>query len=84
MINETILILKNVNFPFDDGDVPQRPSYSVYIYLNFFASLGHLLKLVTSKDVTNHYCQAPKERLSVSLNMQVIFPNFTKSKKNMI
>ena len=53
----------------------------VSIYLNFFASLGHFLKLVTSKDVTNHYCHAPKERLSVSLNMQVIFPNFTKLKK---
>ena len=26
-----------VNFPFLDGDVPQRPSYGVFIYLNFFA-----------------------------------------------
>ena len=27
-----------VNFPFLDGDVPRRPSYGVYIYLNLFAS----------------------------------------------
>ena len=26
-----------VNFPFLDGDVPQRPSYAVYIYFNLFA-----------------------------------------------
>ena len=32
MINGMIFILINiVNFPFLDGDVPQRPSYGVYI-----------------------------------------------------
>ena len=31
-----------VNFPFLDGDVPRRPSYGVYIYLNLFALPEHL------------------------------------------
>ena len=31
MINGMILILKIVNFPFLDGDVPRFPSYGVYI-----------------------------------------------------
>ena len=31
MINVTILILKFVNFPFLDGDVPRSTSYGVYI-----------------------------------------------------
>ena len=31
MINGMILILILLNFPFLDGDVPQRPSYGVYI-----------------------------------------------------
>ena len=42
-----------VNFPFLDGDVPQRPSYGVYIYLNLFALLKHLRMLLTSINVTN-------------------------------
>ena len=41
-----------VNFPFLDGDVPQRPSY-VYIYLNLFALPEHLRMLLTSIIVTN-------------------------------
>ena len=35
-----------VNFPFLDGDVPQRPSYGVY--LNLFALPEHLRMLLTS------------------------------------
>ena len=31
VINRMILILKKVNFPFLDGDVPRSPSYGVYI-----------------------------------------------------
>ena len=42
-----------VNFPFLDGDVPHRPSYGVYIYLNLFALLEHLRMLLTSIIVTN-------------------------------
>ena len=42
-----------VNFPFLDGDVPQRPSYDVYIYLNLFALPEHLRMLLTSIIVTN-------------------------------
>ena len=42
-----------VNFPFLDGDVPQRPSYGVYIYLNLFALQKHLRMLPTSIIVTN-------------------------------
>ena len=42
-----------VNFPFLDGDVPQRPSYGVYIYLNLFALPEHLRMLLTSIIVTN-------------------------------
>ena len=42
-----------VNFPFLDGDVPQRPSYGVYIYLNLFALSEHLRMLLTSIIVTN-------------------------------
>ena len=41
-----------VNFPFLDGDVPQRPSYGVYIYLNIFAFPAHLHMLLTSIIVT--------------------------------
>ena len=41
-----------VNFPFLDGDVPQRPSYGV-IYLNLFAWPEHLRILLTSIIVTN-------------------------------
>ena len=42
-----------VNFPFLDCDVPQRPSYCVYIYLNLFALPEHLRILLTSIIVTN-------------------------------
>ena len=42
-----------VNFPFLDGDVPQRPSYGVNIYLNLFALPEHLRMLLTSIIVTN-------------------------------
>ena len=42
-----------VNFPFLDGDVPQRRSYGIYIYLNLFALPEHLRMLLTSKIVTN-------------------------------
>ena len=42
-----------VNFPFLDGDVPQCPSYGVYIYLNSFALPEHLRMLLTSIIVTN-------------------------------
>ena len=42
-----------VNFPFLDGDVPQRPSYGEYIYLNLFALPEHLHMLLTSIIVTN-------------------------------
>ena len=44
-----------VNFPFLDGDVPQHPSYGVYIYiyLNIFALPEHLHMLLTSIIVTN-------------------------------
>ena len=31
MINVTIFILKIVNFPFSDGDVPRSTFYGVYI-----------------------------------------------------
>ena len=41
-----------VNFPFLDGDVPQRPSYGVYIYLNLIAFSEHLRMLLTSIIVT--------------------------------
>ena len=44
-----------VNFPFLDGDVPRRPSYAVYIYLNLFALPEHLRMLLTSIIVTNSY-----------------------------
>ena len=37
-----------VNFPFLDGDVPRRPYYGVYIYLNLFALPEHLRMLLTS------------------------------------
>ena len=42
-----------VNFPFLDGDVPRRPSYGMYIYLNLFALPEHLRMLLTSIIVTN-------------------------------
>ena len=42
-----------VNFPFLDGDVPQRPSYGVFIYLNLFALPEHNRMLLTSIIVTN-------------------------------
>ena len=42
-----------VNFPFLGGDVPQRPSYGVYIYLNLFALPEHLRMLLTSIIATN-------------------------------
>ena len=42
-----------VDFPYLDGDVPQRPSYVVYIYLNLFALPEHLRMLLTSIIVTN-------------------------------
>ena len=42
-----------VNFPFLDGDVPQRTSYGVYIYLNLFALPEHLCMLLASIIVTN-------------------------------
>ena len=42
-----------VNFPFLDGNVPQRPSYGVYIYLNLFGLPEHLRMLLTSIIVTN-------------------------------
>ena len=35
-----------VNFLFHDGDVPQRPSYGVYIYLNLFTLPEHLRMLL--------------------------------------
>ena len=41
------------NFPFLDGDVPRRPSYGVYIYLNLFALPEHLHMLLTPINVTN-------------------------------
>ena len=41
-----------VNFPFLDGDVPQRPSYGVYIS-HFFALPEHRRMLLTSIIVTN-------------------------------
>ena len=41
-----------VNFPFLDGDVPQRPSYGVYIS-HLFALPEHLRMLLTSIIVTN-------------------------------
>ena len=41
-----------VNFPFLDGDVPQRPSYGVYIS-QLFALPEHLRMLLTSIIVTN-------------------------------
>ena len=37
----------------DDFNVPQRPSYGVYIYLNLFALPEHLRMLLTSIIVTN-------------------------------
>ena len=43
-----------VNFLFLDGDVPQRPSYGVfiyYIYLNLFALPEHLLPNFLSKAI---------------------------------
>ena len=43
----------NVNFSFLDGDVPRRPSYGVYIYLNVFALPEHLRMLLTSIIVKN-------------------------------
>ena len=42
-----------VNFPFLDGDVPQRHSYGVYIYFNLFALPEHLCIILTSIIVTN-------------------------------
>ena len=42
-----------VNFPFLDGDVPQRPSSGVYIYLNSFTLPEYLRMLLTSIIVTN-------------------------------
>ena len=49
---------KRGDFDFDivnflDGDVPRRPSYSVYIYLKLFALLEHIRMLLTSIIVTN-------------------------------
>ena len=41
-----------VTFPFLNGDVPRRPSYGVYIYLNLFALPEHLRMLRTSIIVT--------------------------------
>ena len=41
-----------VNFPFLDGDVPQSPSYGVYIS-QLFALPEHLRMLLTSIIVTN-------------------------------
>ena len=41
-----------VNFPFLDGDVPRRPSYGVYIYLNLFTLPEHRRMLLTSIIVT--------------------------------
>ena len=35
-----------VNFPFLDGNVPRRPSYDVYIYLNLFALPEYLRMLL--------------------------------------
>ena len=42
-----------VNYPFLDGDVPQRLSYGVYIYFNLFALPEHLHMLLNSIIVTN-------------------------------
>ena len=42
MINGMSLNFDIVHFPFLDGDVPRRPSYGVYIYLNLFVLSEHL------------------------------------------
>ena len=42
-----------VKFPFLDGDVPRRPSYGEYIYLNLFALPEHLRMLLISIIVRN-------------------------------
>ena len=48
-----ILILKLVNFPFLDGDVPRSPSYGVYIS-QLIRLLEYVLMLMTS--TTETYC----------------------------
>ena len=63
MINGMILTLKIVNFTFPDGDVPQRPSYGVYIsqLIHFARASSHVTdfnnrnKFLTAKLLKHGY-----------------------------
>ena len=63
MINVTTLILKIVNFPYLDGDVPRSTSYGVYIsqLIRFARASGHVAdfntcnKLLTQKLLKQGY-----------------------------
>ena len=65
-----------VNFPFLDGDVPQRPSYGVYIYVNLFAFPEHLRMLLTSIIVTNSLLPNFLSKVIGIINYAKHFPNF--------
>ena len=63
MIKGMILILIIVNFPFLDGDVPQSPSYDVYIsqLIRFARASSHVIdfnnrnKFLTAKLLKQSY-----------------------------
>ena len=65
-----------VNFPFLDGDVPQRLSYGVYIYLNLFALPEQLRMLLTSIIVTNSERPNFLSTAIGIINSAKHFPNF--------
>ena len=64
-----------VNFPFLDDDVPRRPSYGVYIYLNLFALIEHLRMLMTSIIVKFLTVKFFSKAISI-INSAKHFPNF--------
>ena len=65
-----------VNFPFLNGDISQRLSYGVYIYLNLFALPENLRMLLTSIIVTNSKLPNFLSMAIGIINSAKHFPNF--------
>ena len=73
MINVKALILKFVNFPFLDGDVPRSMES---ISLNSFVLLEHLAMLLTSTLAINCYLRNFLNKAIGIINFAKHFQNF--------
>ena len=71
-----ILKFDIVNFPFLDGDVPQRPSYGVYTFTSQLIRFARASSHVTDFNNRNKFLTARLLKLSGIIKSAKHFPNF--------